>query len=96
MNFCSQDDAAMALVAAMDRGRNGAVYHATDALPMRRREVVRYVASRLGIPAREAAGAGDLGGPDRRILGLRTRAELQLVLQWPSLKDGLEPLLAKV
>jgi nucleoside-diphosphate-sugar epimerase len=92
MNFCHLDDAAEAVIAVLDRGRNGAIYHATDAMPLRRREVIRHVAARLGIPPPEAAGESPTAGPDRRILGLRTRAELQLRLRWPSLKEGLEPL----
>ena len=92
LNFCHQDDAAAAILAALDRGRDGAVYHATDAQPMRRREVVRHVAERLGIPPPRALAGPDREGPDRRILGLRTRAELGLELAWPSLRQGLEPL----
>lgn len=90
MNFCHLDDAAAALIAALDRGRDGAVYHASDALPMRRREVVRFVAGRLGIPPPESPVP--YAGPDRRVLGLRTREELGLDLRWPTLAHGLEPL----
>lgn len=93
MNSCHQDDAAETVIAALDRGRDGRIYHATDALPMRRREVIRHVAARLGIPPPEAA-AGAAPGPDRRILGAATRAELGLELMWPSLKEGLEPFLS--
>jgi nucleoside-diphosphate-sugar epimerase len=93
MNSCHRDDAAAAVIAALDRGRDGAVYHATDALPMRRREVIRHVAARLGIPPPEASGSPAGAGPDRRILGEATRAELGLELTWPSLKQGLEPYL---
>lgn len=102
MNSCHLDDAVNAVVAVLDRGRDGAVYHATDAEPMRRREVVAFVAQRLGIPApRVDASAGSVGSagsvpgmPDRRILGLRTRTELGLTLRWWSLREGLEPFLA--
>jgi len=89
MNFCHQDDAAAAVLAALDRGRDGAVYHATDALPLRRREVVLHVAGKLGIPPPESPAP--LTGPDRRVSGLRTRAELGLDLRWPDLRRGLEP-----
>jgi len=91
MNFCHRDDAAAALIAALDAGRDGAVYHASDALPMRRREVVEQVAARLGIPPPVAAEAPAWAGPDRRVSGRRTRAELGLELRWPSLLEGLEP-----
>jgi len=90
MNFCHLDDAVAAVLAAIDRGRPGAVYHATDANPARRREVVEWVAGRLGIPApRAPEGARPRGGADRRIHGERTRAELGLALRYPSFRDGL-------
>jgi nucleoside-diphosphate-sugar epimerase len=89
MNFCHRDDAVEAILAALDRGRDGAVYHASDAQPMRRREVVRYVAAGLGIAPPEAAAPLAPAGPDRRVSGARTRAELALELHWPTLRQGL-------
>jgi nucleoside-diphosphate-sugar epimerase len=90
LNSCHRDDAAAMVLAALDRGRDGAVYHASDALPLRRREVITVVAARLGIePGRTDVPAPE--GPDRRILAGRSRAELQLELHWPSLLEGLEP-----
>ncbi len=97
MNFCHLDDAVQTIVAALDRGRPGAAYHATDSEPARRRDVVRWIASQLGIePPAEAASARDGGrrGANRRILGERTREELGLRLLYPSFRDGLAPFLA--
>jgi nucleoside-diphosphate-sugar epimerase len=100
MNFCHQDDAVAAVLAALDRGRGGAVYHASDAEPMRRRDVVAFVAGRLGIPQPRAAAApalaGGAAGAHRRVLAARTRAELGLALRWPSLREGLAPFLPGV
>jgi nucleoside-diphosphate-sugar epimerase len=93
MNSCHLDDAAEAILAVLDRGRDGGVYHASDALPMRRRDVIRHVAERLGIPPPEAPAAPVAAGPDRRVSGSRTREELGLHLWWPSLKEGLAPFL---
>ncbi|HZZ83724.1 MAG TPA: NAD-dependent epimerase/dehydratase family protein [Anaeromyxobacteraceae bacterium] len=94
MNFCHRDDAVKAVLAALDRGRDGAVYHGSDARPARRREVVEWLAQRLGVaPARQADGAKPAPGPDRRILAERTRAELGFTLSYPSFREGLEPLL---
>lgn len=92
LNSCHQDDAAAALLAALDRGGDGAVYHATDAEPLRRREVIEHVAAALGIPAPRGT-QGTPPGPNRRILGEATRAELGLALRWPSLRQGLAPFL---
>jgi len=98
MNFCHRDDAVAAVLAALDRGRSGGVYHGTDAEPMRRRDVVAFVAGRLGLePPRAAAGAtlsGASAGANRRILGIRTRTELGLALRWPSIREGLLPFLS--
>jgi nucleoside-diphosphate-sugar epimerase len=92
-NWCHLDDAVEAVLAALARGRPGAIYHASDAHPARRREVVGWIAGRLGIPppVRPAGGAGDVRGAHRRILGERTRAELGLTLRYPSFREGLAP-----
>lgn len=95
MNVCHQDDAVQTLLAVLDRGRNGAVYHATDEKPMRRREAVTWVSGRLGFPLADAPSDPASPGPDRRILGARTRDELGLQLRWPELRKGLEPFLAQ-
>ncbi|HEU4382916.1 MAG TPA: NAD-dependent epimerase/dehydratase family protein [Anaeromyxobacteraceae bacterium] len=93
MNFCHLDDAVSAVLAALGRGRPGGVYHATDAAPARRREVVEWIAARLGIPPPRSQGAaGAPGGANRRVLGDRTRAELGLALSYPSFREGLATL----
>lgn len=98
MNFCHLDDAVAAVLAALGRGRPGGIYHGTDAAPASRREVVTWIAGRLGIPPPRAEGVagppGAPGGADRRVLGERTRAELGLSLRYRSFREGLEPLLA--
>jgi nucleoside-diphosphate-sugar epimerase len=98
MNFCHLDDAVAAVIVAMDRGRPGAVYHATDARPARRAEVVEWIAARLGMPPPRleeegAPRAPGRRGANRRVLGERTRSELALVLAWPSFREGLDPFL---
>ena len=94
MNFCHRDDAVAGVLAAIDRGRTGGVYHGTDAHPPRRREVVEWIAARLGIPPpRREEPPGGRTGANRRILGERTRAELSLRLAFPSFREGLTPLL---
>lgn len=92
MNWCHLDDAARVVLAAVDRGHPGGVYHGSDAHPARRREVVTWIASRLGIDAPDG-GPAPPGGrrSNRRISSARTRAELALDLLYPSFRDGLAP-----
>ena len=90
MNFCHLDDAVAFVLAALDHGLPGAVYHGSDAHPARRREVVTWVAGRLGIPPPRAEAAPP--GPNRRILSARTRADLGVSLAYPSFRDGFAPL----
>ena len=93
MNFCHRADAVAFVLAALDRGAPGGVYHASDARPARRREVVEWVSRRLGIePPRTDRSAPP--GPDRRILSERTRRDLGVTLRYPSLDDGLAELIA--
>ena len=92
MNFCHRDDAVAFVLAALVRGRDGAAYHGSDAAPARRREVVAWVAERLGVPASRSGAPPE--GPDRRILSERTREELRVTLAYPSFRDGFAPLLA--
>jgi nucleoside-diphosphate-sugar epimerase len=90
MNFCHQDDATAFVVAALDRGPAGGVFHGSDAHPPRRREVVEWISGRLGIPPPRADRPAP--GPNRRISSARTRAALGVELRWPSFADGLAPL----
>jgi nucleoside-diphosphate-sugar epimerase len=88
LNSCHRDDAVEAVLAVLDRGRDGAVYHATDAGPMRRGDVVRFVAGGLGLAPPVAPGEPG-GGLGRRVRGEKSREELGLALAWPSLREGL-------
>lgn len=96
MNFCHLDDAVGFTLAALDRGRSGAVYHGSDEAPARRRDVVAWIAERLGIPPgrRGVAIEPTRRGADRRISSARTRAELEYTLRFPSFRDGLVALLS--
>jgi nucleoside-diphosphate-sugar epimerase len=92
MNFCHLDDAASFVVAAMDRAAPGAIHHGSDAHPARRREVVTWIAARLGVPPTRSEAARR--GPDRRVLSEATRAALGIRLAYPSFREGLAPLIA--
>jgi len=90
LNLCHLDDAVSAVLAGLARGGAGSVYHASDAEPVRRRDLVHWVSSRLGIaPPHLAPEARPSSLPDRRIRAERTRAELGLELRYPTFREGL-------
>ncbi len=91
MNFCHLDDAVSFVLAALARAAPGAVHHGSDAEPTPRREVVLWIAARLGIPP-PRSDAGPPPGPNRRILSDATRAALGVALAYPSFRDGLAAL----
>jgi nucleoside-diphosphate-sugar epimerase len=94
MNLLHRDDAVEAVRLALERGQGGRVYHATDREPVRRRDLVEWVARRLGIPVpRRPEGSSAPPLPDRRILAARTRAELGWEPRYPTFREGLAPLL---
>jgi nucleoside-diphosphate-sugar epimerase len=87
MNFCHRDDAATFVLGALERGRRGNIYHASDAAPATRREVVTWIADRLGIEApRRSEGRARA---DRRVASDLTRRELGVTLRFPSFREGL-------
>jgi nucleoside-diphosphate-sugar epimerase len=91
MNFCHRDDAVAFVLAALARAAPGAILHGSDAQPPRRREVVEWIAARLGIePPRTERVAP---GPNRRISSERTRAELGVTLRYPSFREGMGAIL---
>jgi nucleoside-diphosphate-sugar epimerase len=91
MNFCHRHDAVAFVRAALEGGATGAVYHGSDAEPARRRDVVRWIAERLGVPP--AVRPQEHHGPNRRVLSRKTREALGITLRFPSYREGLDALL---
>ncbi|HUL59057.1 MAG TPA: NAD-dependent epimerase/dehydratase family protein [Anaeromyxobacteraceae bacterium] len=92
MNFCQLDDAVSFVLAALSSGTPGTVYHGSDANPAHRRDVVRWIAARLGIPPHAAGAAAGGAQPNRRVLSARSRAALGVTLAYPSFREGLVPI----
>lgn len=98
MNFCHREDAANTVIAALDRAKPGAIYHASDEAPATRHDVVAWIASRLGIAPKthlEETATGRRRGANRRVSAEATRLELGVTLAYPSFRDGLAPFVAK-
>jgi len=87
MNLCHREDAARAVLAALERGEPGAIYHASDAEPVRRGELIRWVAARLGIEPHTSDAAPR--GANRRVSAAWSRRRLGLELAYPTFREGL-------
>jgi nucleoside-diphosphate-sugar epimerase len=95
MNFSHRDDAADTVIAALDRGAPGSIYHSSDATPATRHDVVAWIASRLGIdpPRRDENGPlEERRGAHRRVRAAATRSELAITLAYPSFREGFASL----
>lgn len=88
-------------VAAMDSGRNGAVYHACDGHPGTMAEYFKAVAEKAGLPppaeislaeAADKLSAGMMSymRESRRLSNEKTLNELGIRLDYPTLEEGLE------
>jgi len=93
MNFCHLEDAVAFVLAALTRGEPGQAYHGSDAFPAPRREVVTWLAERLGLSP-PSSQRPPPAGPNRRILSAWTRERLGVALRYPSFRDGFAPLVA--
>jgi nucleoside-diphosphate-sugar epimerase len=90
MNFCHLDDAVAMVEAALLRGGDGAIYHASDAQPPMRRDVVRWMAARLGIDPQTRAEASPYAAPSRRISASWSRDQLGVTLRFADFKAGFD------
>lgn len=88
MNFCHQEDAVAAVIAALQGGRDGVVYHASDAAPPRRRDVVQWLAAQMGVDPVVSTAMAAPDAPNRRIQAEWSRQQLGLTLVHPDYRSG--------
>lgn len=88
MNFCHRDDAVEAVIGAMLRGTDGVIYHASDADPPRRRDVVTWLAGQLGIIPPVSQQEANSSAPNRRVSAAWTRQQLGLTLKFANFREG--------
>jgi nucleoside-diphosphate-sugar epimerase len=95
LNLIHIDDAVAAAIAALDRGRPGRTYLASDDRPVTRHEYYTLAAIALGAPParfvpREAAIAGSrCDEPNKRVSNIRLKTELGVALTYPDVSSGL-------
>ncbi|GAC1465193.1 MAG: hypothetical protein NVSMB9_04560 [Isosphaeraceae bacterium] len=96
LNLIHIDDAASAVVAALDLGASHRVYLASDDQPLTRGEFYTQAAQLLGAPdprfvsPEPGISAGGRSDANKRISNLRIKNELGLKLVYPDAKRGLE------
>jgi nucleoside-diphosphate-sugar epimerase len=104
-NRIHADDLAAVCVAAMERGRNGAVYNVSDGHPGNMTDYFNRVADATGLPRPPVIRMADAGGrlsegllsylrESRRLSNRRMLDELGVVLRYPTLAEGLPACLA--
>jgi nucleoside-diphosphate-sugar epimerase len=92
VNLVHIDDAATAVIAALDVGQPSRVYNVADDRPVSRRELYTLTAACLGAPAPTFRPLEDESGraeADRRIGNRRMKDELGVVLQYPDASIGI-------
>jgi nucleoside-diphosphate-sugar epimerase len=99
-NRIHADDLAAVCVAAMERGRNGAVYNVSDGHPGNMTDYFNRVADATGLPRPPVIRMADAEGrlsegllsylrESRRLSNRRMVDELGVVLRYPTLEEGL-------
>jgi nucleoside-diphosphate-sugar epimerase len=100
LNLVQIDDAAVAVVAALERGRSGEVYLAADDRPVTRREYYGLLAELLGVAAPRFMPP-EPGSPEalrdaaqKRVSNRKMKAELGVILSYPDITTGMPAALA--
>ena len=97
-NLIHVEDAAAAVLAAEARAQPPRTYIVADGRPVQRREFLAEIARRLGLPApvfRDPlpGEAAKQRGGNKRTCNRRMLEELQVELQFPTYREGLESIL---
>jgi nucleoside-diphosphate-sugar epimerase len=95
LNMIHRDDAASAIVAAMERGAPGRIYNITDDQPVRLGNFLFYLAAQLkrnlhltSPAAPEPPARRKRAITSKRVSNARARAELAWTLQYPTYIEG--------
>ena len=93
MNMIHRDDAATAIVAALERGQGGRIYNCTDDESVTQRDFLAWLSDRLARPMptptdEEAPTRKKRGITHKRVSNLRLRTELGWVPRYPTFREG--------
>jgi nucleoside-diphosphate-sugar epimerase len=93
INLIHLEDGMSGVLAALERGRVGEVYHICDNEPVRRRDFYTFLAQALKaaapmfVPVPQPVSAGER--VNRRISNAKMRQELGVTLRYPSYREGV-------
>jgi len=93
MNMIHRDDAATAIVAALERGQGGRIYNCTDDESVTQRHFLEWLSDQLSRPMpgtadEEAPTRKKRGITHKRVSNLRLRSELGWVPRHPTFREG--------
>jgi nucleoside-diphosphate-sugar epimerase len=93
LNMIHRDDLIRAIIAALERGRAGAIYNAVDNEPVSQHDFFQWLAAKLGQPlppvvAEDAAAPRKRGLTNKRISNHKLRTELGFSFTHPDFRSG--------
>jgi nucleoside-diphosphate-sugar epimerase len=93
INMIHRDDAAGAILAALERGSPGEVYNVVDDEPVTQRDFFQWLVERLGLPIPPVAEATESAGRKRgvtnkRVSNRKLRLALACELKYPTFRQG--------
>ena len=93
MNMIHRDDVVRAILAALERGRPGEIYNATDDEPVTQRNFFTWLASKLDGPLPSPAAEPEdaerkRGLAQKRVSNRKLRQELGCELKYPTFRQG--------
>lgn len=94
INQVHRDDAVEAVICALERADNGAVYNVTDDEPVRLGSLFAWLEERTGRPAPAGGAPGEgrrrPGSGNKRVSNARLKADLGWRPRYPTFREGYE------
>jgi len=93
MNMIHRDDLVGAIIAALEKGRAGEIYNATDNEPVMQRDLFAWLSEKTGrpMPPLQPASGGEprrRASTSKRISNRKLREELKYVFRHPTFREG--------
>jgi len=95
LNQIHRDDVVGCLLAALQRGRSGSIYNATDDEPVSQADLLRWLAAKLGraAPRETISGtriASARGASSKRVSNGKLKGELRYRFVFPTFREGYQ------